>query len=138
MTSTDVVLGTYNPSAELITGSQARYGVALIPRSCWTPPPFPNAPGFRAVDLLAHPGFAQRFRPRVMSTTLALAWAACCKRAAYVTDGGDLSPSVYFAAGIALSGRPPPVVWSPGSTALRSAGEATELSPPRTTRRTKG
>lgn len=65
-------------------------------------PPFPSAPGFRAVDLLAHPGFAERFRPRVVSTTLALAWVAAGKRAAYVTDGGDLSRSVHFAAGVAL------------------------------------
>lgn len=65
-------------------------------------PPFPNAPGFRAVDLLAHPGFAERFRPRVVSTTLALAWVAAGRRAAYLTDGGDLSGSVHFAAGIAL------------------------------------
>ena len=65
-------------------------------------PPFPSAPGFRAVDLLAHPGFVQRFRPRVVSTSLALAWVAAGKRAAYVTDGGDLSGSVHFAAGIAV------------------------------------
>ncbi|MFJ2645626.1 inositol monophosphatase family protein [Streptomyces sp. NPDC087420] len=65
-------------------------------------PPFPSAPGFRAVDLLAHPEFAERFRPRVVSTTLALAWVAAGKRAAYVTDGGDLSGNVHFAAGIAL------------------------------------
>ncbi|GHA72706.1 inositol monophosphatase family protein [Streptomyces termitum] len=65
-------------------------------------PPFPGAPGFRAVDLLAHPGFTAGFRPRVVSTTLALAWVADGKRAAYVTDGGDLSGSVHFAAGIAL------------------------------------
>ncbi|MFI6688273.1 inositol monophosphatase family protein [Streptomyces sp. NPDC050485] len=65
-------------------------------------PPFPSAPGFRAVDLLAHPGFVERFRPRVVSTTLALTWVAAGKRAAYVTDGGDLSGSVHFAAGIAL------------------------------------
>lgn len=65
-------------------------------------PPFPNAPAFRAVDLLAHPGFVAAFRPRVVSTTLALAWVAAGKRAAYVTDGGDLSGSVHFAAGIAL------------------------------------
>ncbi|WP_328906447.1 inositol monophosphatase family protein [Streptomyces sp. NBC_00234] len=65
-------------------------------------PPFPGAPGFRAVDLLAHPGFVERFRPRVVSTTLAVAWVAAGKRAAYVTDGGDLSGSVHFAAGIAL------------------------------------
>ncbi|MGW0537879.1 inositol monophosphatase family protein [Streptomyces sp. NPDC003032] len=65
-------------------------------------PPFPSAPGFRAVDLLACPEFVERFRPRVVSTTLALAWVAAGKRAAYVTDGGDLSGSVHFAAGIAL------------------------------------
>ncbi|MFD4633900.1 inositol monophosphatase family protein [Streptomyces sp. NPDC058284] len=65
-------------------------------------PPFPGAPGFRGVDLLAHPEFVERFRPRVVSTTLALAWVAAGKRAAYVTDGGDLSGSVHFAAGIAL------------------------------------
>ncbi|MFJ4908295.1 inositol monophosphatase family protein [Streptomyces sp. NPDC093249] len=65
-------------------------------------PPFPSAPGFRAVDLLAHPEFVESFRPRVVSTTLALAWVAAGKRAAYITDGGDLSRSVHFAAGIAL------------------------------------
>ncbi|MFB6814396.1 inositol monophosphatase family protein [Streptomyces sp. NPDC056347] len=65
-------------------------------------PPFPSAPEYRAVELLAHPGFVERFRPRVVSTTLALAWVAAGKRAAYVTDGGDLSGSVHFAAGIAL------------------------------------
>ncbi|MER8039495.1 inositol monophosphatase family protein [Streptomyces hydrogenans] len=65
-------------------------------------PPFPGAPGFRAVDLLAHPDFVAGFRPRVVSTTLALAWVAAGRRAAYVTDGGDLSGSVHFAAGIAL------------------------------------
>ncbi|MBM7053190.1 inositol monophosphatase family protein [Streptomyces durocortorensis] len=65
-------------------------------------PPFPGAPGFRAVDLLAHPGFVDNFRPRVVSTSLALAWVAAGRRAAYVTDGGDLSGSVHYAAGIAL------------------------------------
>jgi myo-inositol-1(or 4)-monophosphatase len=65
-------------------------------------PPFPSAPRFRAVDLLARYEFVERFRPRVVSTTLALAWVAAGKRAAYVTDGGDLSGSVHFAAGIAL------------------------------------
>ena len=65
-------------------------------------PPFPSSPGFRAVELLAHPGFIARFRPRVVSTTLALAWVAAGKRAAYITDGGDLRGSVHFAAGIAV------------------------------------
>lgn len=65
-------------------------------------PPFPSAPAFRATDLLAHPGFVERFRPRVVSTSLALAWVAAGRRAAYVTDGVDFSRSVHFAAGIAL------------------------------------
>ena len=64
-------------------------------------PPFPNAPGFRAVSLLADPAFGSRFRPRVVSTTLAVAWVAAGRRAAYVTDG-HLAGSVHFAAGIAL------------------------------------
>jgi len=64
-------------------------------------PPFPNAPGFQAVRLLADPGFGRRFRPRVVSTTLAVAWVAAGRRAAYVTDG-DLRDSVHFAAGTAL------------------------------------
>ncbi|TXS44537.1 inositol monophosphatase family protein [Streptomyces sp. or43] len=63
--------------------------------------PFPSAPDFRAVRLLAAPEFAERFRPRVVSTTLAVAWVAAGRRAAYVTDG-DLRDSVHFAAGIAL------------------------------------
>lgn len=64
-------------------------------------PPFPNAPGFRAVSLLADPAFGSRFRPRVVSTTLAVAWVAAGRRAAYVTDG-HLAGSVHFTAGIAL------------------------------------
>lgn len=64
-------------------------------------PPFPNAPRFRAVRLLAETGFVERFRPRVVSTTLAVAWVATGRRAAYVTDG-DLRDSVHFASGIAL------------------------------------
>jgi myo-inositol-1(or 4)-monophosphatase len=65
-------------------------------------PPFPDEPAFRAVDLLAHPEFVARFRPRVVSTTLALTWVAAGKRAAYVTDGSGFSRSVHFAAGIAV------------------------------------
>ncbi|NGO74815.1 inositol monophosphatase family protein [Streptomyces sp. YC504] len=65
-------------------------------------PPFPGAPSFRAVELLARQGFIEDFRPRVVSSSLALAWVAAGKRTAYVTDGGDLSASVHFAAGIAL------------------------------------
>jgi myo-inositol-1(or 4)-monophosphatase len=64
-------------------------------------PPFPNAPDFRAVSLLAAAPFIQRFRPRVVSTTLAVAWVAAGRRAAYITDG-DLRDNVHFASGIAL------------------------------------
>jgi myo-inositol-1(or 4)-monophosphatase len=64
-------------------------------------PPFPNAPGFRAVSLLADETFTGRFRPRVVSTTLAVAWVAAGRRAAYVTDG-HLHDNVHFASGIAL------------------------------------
>ncbi|WP_130332168.1 inositol monophosphatase family protein [Micromonospora kangleipakensis] len=64
-------------------------------------PPFPNDPEFRAVRLLADPGFVEQFRPRVVSTTLAVAWVAAGRRAAYVTDG-NLQDSVHFASGIAL------------------------------------
>ncbi|MEU5460375.1 inositol monophosphatase family protein [Streptomyces althioticus] len=65
-------------------------------------PPFPSAPALRAVQLLTNPAFTATFRPRVGSTSLALAWVAAGKRAAYVTDGGDLTGSVHFGAGIAL------------------------------------
>lgn len=64
-------------------------------------PPFLNSPAFRAVELLADAAFAGTFRPRVISTTLALAWVAAGRRAAYVTDG-NLKDSVHFASGIAL------------------------------------
>ncbi|GAA0397675.1 phosphatase [Acrocarpospora corrugata] len=64
-------------------------------------PPFPNEASFRAVKLLADPAFAERFGARVVSTTLAVAWVAAGRRAAYVTDG-DLRDSVHFASGIAL------------------------------------
>jgi myo-inositol-1(or 4)-monophosphatase len=64
-------------------------------------PPFPNRDVFLAARMLADDGFIERFRPRVVSTTLAVAWVAAGRRAAYVTDG-HLRDSVHFAAGIAL------------------------------------
>ncbi|MGX6601344.1 inositol monophosphatase family protein [Micromonosporaceae bacterium Da 78-11] len=64
-------------------------------------PPFGNAAPFRAAGLIADREFLARYRPRVLSTTLALTWVAAGRRAAYVTDG-DLRDSVHFAAGIAL------------------------------------
>ncbi|GAB2955189.1 inositol monophosphatase family protein [Micromonospora polyrhachis] len=65
-------------------------------------PPFPNERVFRATRLLADQRFIEQFRPRVLSTTLAVAWVAAGRRAAYVTDGRHLHDSVHFAAGIAL------------------------------------
>jgi myo-inositol-1(or 4)-monophosphatase len=64
-------------------------------------PPFPNSALFRATTLLADPEFVDGFGPRVLSTTLAVAWVAAGRRAAYVTDG-DLADNVHFAAGLAL------------------------------------
>jgi myo-inositol-1(or 4)-monophosphatase len=63
--------------------------------------PYRATPGYRGVGLLADPAFAARFRPRVVSSTLALAWVAAGRRAAYVTSG-FMHESVHFAAGIAL------------------------------------
>jgi myo-inositol-1(or 4)-monophosphatase len=64
-------------------------------------PPYPNRDRFQAVRVLADPAFAAAFRPRVVSTTLALAWVAAGRRAGYVTDG-HLRDSVHFSSGIAL------------------------------------
>jgi myo-inositol-1(or 4)-monophosphatase len=63
--------------------------------------PFPNGPSFTTAALLADATFSARFRPRVVSTSLALAWVASGQRAAYVTDG-HLRASVHFTAGVAL------------------------------------
>jgi myo-inositol-1(or 4)-monophosphatase len=67
-------------------------------------PPFPNAPGFRAARLASSPDFLARFKPRVVSSSIALAWVATGQRAAYVTDG-DVWNSVHFAAGVAVCER---------------------------------
>jgi myo-inositol-1(or 4)-monophosphatase len=64
-------------------------------------PPFPSAPAFRAARLASNPDFMKTFKPRVVSSSIALAWVATGQRAAYVTDG-DVRDSVHFAAGLAL------------------------------------
>jgi myo-inositol-1(or 4)-monophosphatase len=64
-------------------------------------PPFPNAPTFRAAMLPAEDEFLSAFKPRVVSTSLALTWVATGQRAAYITDG-DVRNSVHFAAGLAI------------------------------------
>jgi myo-inositol-1(or 4)-monophosphatase len=50
-------------------------------------PPHLNAMRFLAARMLADPAFMTAFRPRASSTSLALAWVAAGRRAAYVTDG---------------------------------------------------
>lgn len=98
-------------------------------------PPFPNAPAFSTARLLADPAFGERFRPRVVSTSLALAWVAAGRRAAQCSDG-DLRGSVHFAAGIALcqaagcvvtgiNGRP---VLTDGDGLLAAADEPTHAA----------
>lgn len=93
-------------------------------------PPFPNAPAFRATTLAANPDFVSRFRPRVLSTSLALAWVATGQRAAYVTDG-DVRDSVHFAAGLAICEAAGCKVtdlrgetWGSGATGLIAAADA--------------
>jgi len=56
---------------------------------------------FNAARLLGDPAFRARFGPRVLSTTLPLAWVAGGRRAAYLCDG-EMRDNVHFAAGIAL------------------------------------
>ncbi|NUS12030.1 MAG: inositol monophosphatase family protein [Streptomyces sp.] len=100
------VFGTDGETAWVRRDGAADEPLAPTPATCLVDvnldPLRPGAPGFWALDLLANPGFDERFRTRVGSTTLALAWVAAGRRAAYVTDGGDLTGSVHFAAGIAL------------------------------------
>jgi myo-inositol-1(or 4)-monophosphatase len=93
-------------------------------------PPFPNAPAFRATTLASDAGFASRFRPRVISTSLALAWVATGQRAAYITDG-DVRDSVHFAAGLAICEAAGCTVtdlrgntWGSGATGLLAAADA--------------
>lgn len=64
-------------------------------------PPFPNGERFRTVHMLRDEAFTDAFHPRVLSTTLALAWVAAGRHAAYVTDG-DVRDSVHFTSGTAL------------------------------------
>lgn len=64
-------------------------------------PPPPQNTWFRPAQLLECIDFRARFQPRVLSTTLALAWVAAGRRTAYITDG-DLRDNVHFSSGIAL------------------------------------
>lgn len=64
-------------------------------------PPFPSAPAFEVARLASNPEFRARFKPRVVSSSIALAWVATGQRAAFVTDG-DVRDNVHAAAGVAL------------------------------------
>lgn len=55
----------------------------------------------RASALLADPEFWGVFQPRIVSSTLALAWVAGGRHAAFLTEG-DLRDHVHFAAGVGL------------------------------------
>ena len=63
--------------------------------------PGPNAHQLTTIRILGAASFAARFRPRVLSTTLALAQVPAGRRAGYVTER-DLRDSVHFASGIAV------------------------------------
>lgn len=62
----------------------------------------PSDRPFVGPQVVGDPAFRSAFGPRVLSTTLAVAWVAAGRRAAYVTDGLFVD-NVHFAAGIALS-----------------------------------
>lgn len=92
-------------------------------------PPFSNAPAFKAATLASDSEFAANFRPRVVSTTIALTWVASGQRAAYITDG-DIRNSVHFAAGLAICEGAGCVVtdllgcaWGNASTGLLAAAD---------------
>jgi myo-inositol-1(or 4)-monophosphatase len=55
----------------------------------------------RASEVLADPRFFETYQPRITSSTLALAWVAAGRHAAYITEG-DLRDNVHFAAGVSL------------------------------------
>ena len=61
----------------------------------------PTDRAFVGGQLVADPRLRATYGPRVLSTTLAVAWVAAGRRAAYITDGW-LRDNVHFAAGIAL------------------------------------
>lgn len=63
--------------------------------------PAADATRFVTPRLLTDPAFLTRFDPRVISSTLAVAWVASGRRAAYISDG-DMMDNVHFAAGIAV------------------------------------
>ncbi|MET9271976.1 inositol monophosphatase family protein [Kribbella sp. NPDC003557] len=55
-----------------------------------------------SAQLVTDVAFRAQFSPRVLSSTLGVAWVAAGRRAAYVTDG-ELRDDLHFAAGLALA-----------------------------------
>jgi myo-inositol-1(or 4)-monophosphatase len=72
-------------------------GSRLVDVNCDGPTDRP----FVGPQLVADGAFRASFSPRVMSTTLAVAWVAAGRRAAYISDG-SFEGNVHFAAGIGL------------------------------------
>lgn len=62
----------------------------------------PSGMPFVGPQLVTDQAFRKLFGVRVLSTTLAVAWVAAGRRAAYVSDG-VMADNVHFAAGVALS-----------------------------------
>ena len=62
----------------------------------------PTDDPFLGPQLVGDPAFRAAFGPRVTSTSLAVAWVAAGRRAAYVSDG-SFTDNVHFAAGISLA-----------------------------------
>jgi myo-inositol-1(or 4)-monophosphatase len=76
----------------------------------------------RGARLLADRDLQARYRPRMLSTTLALAWVAAGRMSAYVSEG-RAHRSVHFAAGIALCEAVGCVVTDLTGSALRDGSD---------------
>ena len=83
------------------TASTRRYGPSAVTLMVAINLEVDAAGRQRASDLLADPAFFETYQPRITSTTLALAWVAAGRHAAYLTEG-DLVDNVHFAAGLGL------------------------------------
>lgn len=79
------------------------YGLAptaisgLVDINCDGPTDLPFVGG----QIVSDPNFRAAYGPRVISSTLAVAWVAAGRRAAYISDG-NFRENLHFAAGIAL------------------------------------
>jgi len=82
---------------------------------------------FLGAQLIADRSFRDVFAPRVLSSTLAVAWVAAGRRAAYVTDG-HLEGSVHFAA-VSRCARPPDASSRTSPATPSTPVEASSLPP---------